>query len=51
MNERFEIEVIACCPECGCCFTDWIPIDVEYPFLFEDVGSKCTKKEGEITHE
>ena len=46
MNERFEIEVVACCPECGCCFTDWVPIDVEYPFLFEDLNSKCKKRGG-----
>ena len=47
MNERFEIEVLACCPECGCCFTDWIPIDVDYPFLFEDLNSTCKRREGD----
>ena len=48
MNEWCEIEVVACCPECGCCFADWIAIDVDYPFLFKNLSSHIKKKEGEI---
>lgn len=48
MDERFEIEVIACCPKCGHSYSDWILFAVECPFFFEDLDGRCKKVEGEI---
>ena len=41
MNERLEIEVLACCPECGHSYKDWISFDLDCPFFVEDSGGKC----------
>ncbi len=48
MNEKIEIEVIACCPECGHSFNDWILLDMECPFFFGDLNGNSNKVGGEI---
>ena len=47
MNERIEIEVIACCPECGHSYSDWILLDMGHPLFFDDSDDKNTKIGGE----
>jgi hypothetical protein len=51
MDERFEVEVLACCPECGCSFNDWIPINVDYHFLFKNSNGQPKNSEGEKSNE
>jgi len=47
-DERFEIEVIACYPECGHSYSDWILFKVECPLIFKDSDGRCKKVEGKI---
>ena len=46
MNERFEIEIIVCCPECGHYYRDWIMLDIKCPFLIEESCKECKEMEG-----
>ncbi|KKL62222.1 hypothetical protein LCGC14_2187350 [marine sediment metagenome] len=51
MNERLEIEVIACCPECGQSFSDWISFNVDYLFLSMNLRGQNKNSEREIDNE
>ena len=46
MSERFEIEVIVCCPECGRRYRDWIAFNIECPFLIKESCKECKEMEG-----
>ena len=51
MIEWLEIEVLAYCPECGHCYSDWISFDLECPFRVKYLNCNTKKTEGEFTGE
>lgn len=51
MIEKVEIEVSACCPECGQSFSNWISFKVDYLFLIKNLSGQNKNSEGEIDNE